>query len=71
MALRQPSFEIFSEPQSPIFKSLAVQQVYDKTNNTLVYVSFSRQVQEGSANMAVSTIPLFDEKATWSHGKPR
>jgi CreA protein len=34
-------------------------------------VSFSRQVQEGSAKMAVSTIPLFDEKVTWSQGKPQ
>jgi CreA protein len=63
--------EIFSERQSLIFKSLAVRRIYDKTNNTLVYVSFSRQVQEGSAKMAVSTIPLFDEKVTWSHGKPQ
>jgi CreA protein len=62
--------EIFSERQSLIFKSLAVRRIYDKTNNTLVYVSFSRQVQEGSAKMAVSTIPLFDEKVTWSRGKP-
>jgi CreA protein len=62
--------EIFSERQSLIFKSLAVRRIYDRKNDTLVYVSFSRQVQEGSAKMAVSTIPLFDEKVTWSKGKP-
>jgi CreA protein len=63
--------EIFSERQSLIFKSLAVRRIYDRANNTLVYVSFSRQVQEGSAKMAVSTIPLFDEKVSWTNGKPQ
>ena len=62
--------EIFSERQSLIFKSLAVRRIYDKKNNTLVYVSFSRQIQEGSAKMAVSTIPLFDEQVSWAYGKP-
>jgi CreA protein len=53
-----------------IFKVLAVRRVYDRANDTLIYVSFSRQVQEASAKMAVSTIPLFGTEATWINGKP-
>ena len=62
--------EIFSQRQSLIFKALAVRRVYDRVNDTLIYVSFSRQVQEASAKMAVSTIPLFDTEVTWVNGKP-
>jgi CreA protein len=62
--------EIFSQRQSLIFKSLAVRRIYDRANDTLIYVSFSRQVQEGSAKMAVSTVPLFGTKVTWINGKP-
>jgi CreA protein len=62
--------EIFSQRQSLIFKVLAVRRVYDRANDTLIYVSFSRQIQEASAKMAVSTIPLFGTEATWINGKP-
>ena len=62
--------EIFSRRQSLIFKALAVRRVYDRVNDTLIYVSFSRQVQEASAKMAVSTIPLFGTEVTWVSGKP-
>jgi CreA protein len=61
--------EIFSQRQSLIFKALAVHRVCDRANNTLIYVSFSRQVQEASAKMAVSTIPLFGTEVTWVNGK--
>ena len=50
--------EIFSQRQSLVFKALAVRRIYDRANETLVYVSFSRQVQQASAKMAVSTVPL-------------
>ena len=62
--------EIFSQRQSLIFKVLAVRRVYDRANDTLIYVSFSRQVQEASVKMAVSTIPLFGTEVTWINGKP-
>ena len=62
--------EIFSQRQSLIFKALAVRRVYDRANDTLIYVSFSRQIQEASAKMAVSTIPLFGTEVTWVNGKP-
>lgn len=55
--------EVFSQQQSLIFKQLAVRRIYDRTNNTLIYVSFSRKPVEGSAKMAVSTISLYGQNA--------
>jgi CreA protein len=57
--------EVFSERKSLIFKSLAVRRIYDQTNDTLVYVAYSRQVKEGSAKMAISSVALRGTEATW------
>jgi CreA protein len=62
--------EVFSERMSLFFKSIAVRRIYDKTNDTLVYVAYSRQVKDASAKMSLSTIALFNANATWSAGKP-
>ncbi|WP_306259805.1 CreA family protein [Pararhizobium sp. IMCC21322] len=52
--------EIFKSRRSLIWKKLIVKRVYDETNNTLIYLSHSRQVQDGSAKMSISTVPLFN-----------
>ncbi len=57
--------EVFSQRLSLIFKSLAVRRIYDEKNNTLVYVVYSRQVKEGSAKMAISTVALQGADVTW------
>ncbi|WP_119678772.1 CreA family protein [Indioceanicola profundi] len=62
--------EVFSERKSLVFKALAVRRIYDKTNDTLVYVIYSRQVTEASAKMAISSVPLFAAQPTWKNGKP-
>ena len=62
--------EIFSQRQSLVFKALAVRRIYDRANDTLVYVSFSRQIQQASAKMAVSTVPLYGTEVRWVDGKP-
>jgi CreA protein len=62
--------EVFSERMSLFFKSIAVRRIYDKTTDTLVYVAYSRQVQDASAKMGLSTIALFNTNVTWSNGKP-
>ncbi|MGP1394643.1 MAG: CreA family protein [Inquilinaceae bacterium] len=62
--------EVFREGLSLIFKSLAVRRIYDPANDTLVYVAYSRQVQDSSAKMAVSTITLYDTDVTWRNGRP-
>ncbi|MCQ8783808.1 CreA family protein [Mangrovibrevibacter kandeliae] len=63
--------EIFSARRSLIFKTLVVNRIYDKGNDTLIYLAHSREVQKGSAKMSISTVPLFAANATWSEGKPK
>lgn len=51
---------VFSERRSIIWKSIRITRVFDETSRTLVYVSHARDVQNGSAKMSVSTVPLFN-----------
>lgn len=62
--------EVFSARRSIIFKSLVVNRIYDQANNALVYLSHSRQINKGSAKMAISVIPLTGPDITWSNGNP-
>lgn len=50
---------VFSERRSVIWKSLGVKRIFDAENKTLIYISHARDVQNGSAKMSLSTIPLF------------
>lgn len=50
---------VFSERRSIIFKTLKVKRIFDETNNTLIYISHARDVQNGSAKMSMSTVPLY------------
>ena len=50
---------VFSERRSIIFKTLRVKRIFDKENNALIYISHSREVQNGSAKMSMSTVPLY------------
>ena len=58
--------EVFSQRISLIFKSLGVRRILDEKNNTLVYVVYSREVTQGSAKMAVSTVALYGQQVTWA-----
>ncbi|MFC5585589.1 CreA family protein [Nitratireductor kimnyeongensis] len=57
--------EVFKQRQSLIWKSVVVKRIYDEKNDTLIYLSHARQVQDGSAKMAISTVPLYGTKARW------
>ncbi len=50
--------EVFKESRSLIFKSLQVVRFFDKPNNTLVYLTYSDRVIEGSPKNAISTVPI-------------
>jgi len=50
---------VFSERRSIIFKTLRVKRIFDAGNNTLIYISHARDVQNGSAKMSMSTVPLY------------
>lgn len=55
--------EIYENRRSLIWKKLVINRVYDARRNTLIYLAHSRQVQDGSAKMAISTVPLYDAQA--------
>lgn len=62
--------EVFKSGLSLIWKSLIVTRIYDKKNDTLIYLAHSRELTEGSAKMSISTVPLYGATVTWSNGKP-
>jgi len=57
--------EVFSDRISLVFKSLAVRRIYDEKNQTLVYIVYSRQITDGSAKMAISTVSFWGQEVTW------
>lgn len=50
--------EIFSQRLSPFFKNTAVRRIVDLDNATILYVSHSRELVEGSAKLSLSSVPL-------------
>ncbi len=62
--------EVFKQGISLIWKQQVVNRIYDQKNETLIYLSHSRQVQDGSAKMAISTVPLYGQQVEWTKGKP-
>jgi CreA protein len=62
--------EIFKQQRSLIFKSLRITRVYDKANNTLLYLAHARELQLGSGKMSLSAVPLNGVEVTWTNGKP-
>ena len=63
--------EVFKQGLSLIWNKQVVNRIYDKDNETLIYLSHSRQVQNGSAKMSVTTIPLYGQNVVWAKGKPK
>lgn len=63
--------EVFNQGISLIWKQRVVNRIYDRTNDTLIYLSHSRQVQDGSAKMSLSSVPLYGQTVTWTKGKPQ
>ncbi|WP_028746274.1 CreA family protein [Rhizobium mesoamericanum] len=63
--------EVFKTGMSLVWKKLVVNRIYDKQNDTLIYLAHSRELTDGSAKMAVSTIPLYGQNVTWKNGKPQ
>lgn len=63
--------EVFNQGISLIWKKRVINRIYDKTNDTLIYLSHSREVQNGSAKMAISTVPLYGQSVEWAKGKPQ
>ena len=63
--------DIFRAQRSLIWKSLRVSRIYDKANNSLIYLAHARQVQLGSGKMSISVVPLDGADVTWTNGAPQ
>lgn len=50
--------DVFKESRSWLFKKLQVVRFYDKPNNSLVYLTYSDKVIDGSPKNAISTVPI-------------
>jgi CreA protein len=69
--LNEDGEEVFKQGISLIWKEQVVNRIYDKANDTLIYLAHSRQVKDGSAKMSMSTVPLYGQQVTWEKGKPQ
>ena len=50
--------DVFKESRSWLFKKLHVVRFYDRPNNTLVYLSYSDKLIDGSPKNAISSVPI-------------
>lgn len=50
--------QVFREGRSLLFKTLHVVRFYDRANNTLVYLSYSDKLVDGSPKNSISTVPI-------------
>lgn len=51
--------DVFRTSRSIILKSLRVKRIYDEANRTLIYVAHAAELTDGSAKVAISTVPLY------------
>jgi CreA protein len=61
--------EIFSQRLSLFFKRNAVRRIVDLQNKSILYVSHSREIVEGSAKMSISTVVLTDAEVAAARAK--
>lgn len=53
---------VFKEGRSIVFKSLRLTRIFDEEHQVLIYLAHANELTEGSAKMAISTIPLYQPK---------
>ena len=51
--------DVFRASRSIILKSLRVKRIFDEANQTLIYLVHARELADGSAKLAISTVPLY------------
>ena len=57
--------EVFSTRTSLIWKSVNVTRIWDEKRQTLIYLAHAKRVQNGSAKMSISTVPLYGQQVQW------
>lgn len=50
--------EVFNERLSPLFKRLRIVRMVDSKRNTLVYLTYSDRVVDGSPKNAITSVPI-------------
>ena len=56
---------VFSQRTSLVWKSIEVTRIYDEERQTLIYLSHASEIEDGSAKMGLSTVPLYGQDVTW------
>lgn len=64
LSLSASGEEIFSQKQSLFFKRVALRRIVDVANHSILYVAYSRELIEGSAKIAISSVALTAEEAS-------
>lgn len=54
---------VFKKSKSIFFKTMKIRRIYDASNQTLMYVSYSTTETSGSFKHSLSTVPLWGTKA--------
>lgn len=63
--------DVFETSRSLVLKSLRIKRILDTKNQTLIYLAHARDLTQGSAKMAISTVPLYGSgTAARQEGKP-
>ncbi len=60
---------VFRKSTSLLFKKLQVVRFYDKKRNTLVYLTYSDKLVEGSPKNSISSIPVMNWQGMGSGGE--
>jgi len=55
--------DVFKTSRSIILKSLRVKRIYDRANQTLIYLAHAAELTDGSAKLSMSTVPLYGTDA--------
>jgi CreA protein len=61
--------EVFNQRMSLFFKRSAVRRIVDLDSKSILYVSHSRELVNGSAKMDISTVPLTDAEVAAARAK--
>ncbi len=54
---------VFKKSKSIFFKAMKIRRIFDKHNQTLMYLSYSTKETSGSFKHSLSTVPLWGTKA--------
>lgn len=54
---------VFTASKSILFKHLKIRRIFDETNRTLIYLSYSTKETQGSDKHSLTTVPLWGSQA--------